>query len=458
MGVSGGDASQTKKGHSATRVKHCFAASMSKSSKHPLWRIAMRPTMRLPTVEFRSLLLPPIRVPLRALQALHRPHCAPSPRTARSPQCLTQRRFLNLYKTAKAKTVLGQHKALNFVPYEVSLPSEATHRINLYNSDKRQDKTTLIAENISFQDVYDKHIKDGRMLFWPYAVDKSTAGRLFKLRGEDIISEHKDYAIMDAHMHNIPINAKQRGSQLGGCKVLIFNLASPVSHHRIILDRAYQFIEAGAPVEFRIRMQGTQLSKEERIQPGSPEVWPWMHNHVPHLRPDFIMKSMPTGTIFLVKPVSDGRHLQWVMSKPATQMPPIDLTTRFLRVKESVKQSIREGKQSQLPKTMRKQLVEAGLNDYSPNTGLPRLQAREKFGQGGKVTYGAEETKHMRQNAEPDAFMLPDPEMQQEYRFKMQREDEKHGLRRRNERETSEFTRTELQRRAPWKMGRGRTS
>jgi hypothetical protein len=428
----------------ATRVNQ-IAVSMSKSSKHPFYRIAMRPTTRLPTVEFRSLLLPPIRVPLRAIQTLHRRQ--PAPRTARPSQCLTQRRFLNLYKTAKAKTVLGQHKVLNFEVYDVAKAaplSDSEHKINLYDSDRKSNKTTLIAEAISLQEVYDNHIKHGRLIYWTHTVDKKTAGILFKLQGEKIVNEHKDYALLSAHTHNVPIDNKQKGSQLGGVKVLIFNLASPISHHRIILDRAYQFIESGKPVEFRIRMQGTKLTPEERVQGGDPKMWPWMHHYFPHLRPDFVMKSMPEGTIFVVKPVSNGRMMQWVMSKPAKQMAPIDLTKRLLRVKESVKQSIREGKQSQLPKTMRKQLVESGLTDYSPNTGLPRLQARAKFAQGGKVILGAEEKKYQQRDAETDGFMLPDPE---------------HTFRKVADRdEAEEFTRTELQPRAPWKIKRGRSS
>jgi hypothetical protein len=478
---------QMQLGQSATRVKHRIAVSKPKSSKPALYPIAMRPTTRLLTVEFRSLLLPPIRVPLRALQALHRPQCAPVPHTARPPQCLTQRRFLNLYKTAKAKTVLGQHKVLNFDTYQVTPPSDSKPLVNLYESDKKHHKTKLIASDISLQEIYDNHIKAGRMLYCTEVMDKKTAATLFRMQGDDIVNEFKDYAIVNAHTHNVPIDGKQRGSQLGGLKTLIFNLASPIDHHRIILDRAYQFIEAGKPVEFRVRLQGTKLTKEERHQPGDPALWPWMHTHFPHLRPDFIMKAMPEGTVYIVKPVSNGRMLQWVMSRTAREMAPMDLTRRLLRVKESVKQSIREGKQSQLPKIMRKQLAESGMTDYSPNTGLPRLQARQKFASGHNVKMGGEEKKYQARDAETDGFMLPDlprelrirredpQEMRTPQEYRTRREDpqemrtpQEFRIRRedpqemqtpqefRIRRETSEFTRTELQGRAPWKNKRGK--
>jgi hypothetical protein len=344
---------------------------------------------------------------------------------------------------------LGQHKVLTFDTYDVAPPSDSSHRIHLYESNKKPNQTTLIASDISLQEVYDNHIKDGRMLYCNHAMDKKTVAKLYRLQGEDIANEYKNYAIINAHTHNVPIDNKQKGSQLGGLKTLIFNLASPIDHHRIILDRAYQFIEAGKPVEFRVRMQGTKLTKEERHQAGDPTMWPWMHMHFPHLRPDFIMKAMPEGTAYIVKPVSNGRQVQWVMAKPAKEMPPLDLTTRLLRVKESVKQSIREGKQSQLPKIMRKQLAESGLTDYSPNTGLPRLQARQKFAKG-NAKMGAEEKKYQQADAETDGFMLVDSEMQGKEEARLREE-------RKLRRETSEFRRTEMQGRAPWKNKRGKT-
>jgi hypothetical protein len=214
------------------------------------------------------------------------------------------------------------------------------------------------------------------------------------------------------------MKSQQKGRERESLKNINFNLASPVEYCKISLDRAYQFIEAGSPVEIRTRLQGQMLAKEDRIKPGDPEVWPWIHKYFPHLRPDFILKSMPEGTVFLINPVSDGRIVQWVMSKSAQETAPVDLTKRLLRVKESVKQSTQKGKQSMLPKVLRKQLSESGQKDYSVNTAMPRLQARAKFSEGGKVTYGSEEKKWKERDAETDKFMVPDPQVERK-RFNM---------------------------------------
>ncbi|KAF1830105.1 hypothetical protein BDW02DRAFT_115980 [Decorospora gaudefroyi] len=374
--------------------------------------------MRIPTVEFRSLLLPPIRVPLRALQSLRGPQSASwVPHAAPLPLCTAQRRTLHLYKTAKAKTVLGQHKVLTFSGYEIAPPSDSDHRINLYHCGKNDRR--LIAENISLEEAYDKHVTDGKMLFCIDELKKSTAENFEKLKSLDIPAENNNFALIDAHTHRIPLPTKQKGYQLGGLKIIVFNLSSPIDYVKLSLDRAYQFIESGAVVEVRTRMKGKQLTKEERIQSGDFGVWPWMHAHFPHLRPDFVLKAMPKDTTMLIKPVSDGRIVQWVMSPKAALMPRMNLNRRLFRVKESVKQSIQQGKQGQLPKTLRAQLRAQGLDDYSVNTGMPRGQAREKFANGGKVKYGAEEKKHMRRSTDEDRdeFLQVDPELAAERTF-----------------------------------------
>lgn len=365
---------------------------------------------QIPTVAFHSALLPPIRISLSALRTLHRPQCdALAPCTA-PPQHLTQRRALNLYKSAKAKTVLGQHKALPFSWYKPSSPAKSPHRINLYDSDKHGRNLQLKAKNLSLKEVYDEHLKPGYMLYNTQALKKNMA-KLYKNTGEEIPAEYNDYTFVKPHTHSVPLDSSQKGRQMGGLKNIIVSEGGPPSYYRISLDRAYQFIENGSAVEMRIRLQA-KLSKEQRGEAGDPTVWPWYHDYFPHYRPDFILKSMPEGTVFVINPVSDGHVCQWVMAL-GTKVGDKDLNKRFVKIQDSVRQSIKRGNQSMLPKRMRQELLDTGSEHYSTNTGLPKDQARGKFARGGKVTYGAEERKHQKrtvsQAVELDPFMAPDP-------------------------------------------------
>ncbi|USP80749.1 uncharacterized protein yc1106_08023 [Curvularia clavata] len=395
----------------------------------------MPPATRIATVEFRSLLLPPVRLPIRALQTLYRPQCAISNPRCAPPQCLTQRRGMNLYKTAKSKTLLGQHKALIFSPYTVEPPSASPHRINLFEGDKHHSNHTLIAKDVSLQEVYDNYVKDGYMIYSMQPLKKNMASDFKDVPEDDFPAIYKDYSFVHAHTHRVPMDSRQKGRQLGGLKNIIFNESSPTSYYRISMDRAYQFIEGGSPVEVRIRLQG-KVSKFERHQPGDPTIWPWMHARFPHLRPDFIIKGMPEGTKFLINPVSDGRVCQWVMARPA-QDTTQNLDEQFEKIKRRVTQSIKVGRQEMLPKLMRAQLVESGSADYSPHTGLPRVKARAKYAKGGDVTYGAEEKKRRAKDAEGAGFLVPDAEMVRKAeedrapRVKEDKADEKQGKRER---------------------------
>ncbi|KAH7555043.1 hypothetical protein BM1_07704 [Bipolaris maydis] len=372
----------------------------------------MRPATRTSLVEFRSILLPPIRIPVRALGALYRPQCS-RPAPNRAPlQCLMQRRGMNLYKTAKSKTLLGQHKSLTFSPYQVEPPSASSHRINLFETDRHHSKYELIAKDVSLQEAYDNYVKPGHMIYCLKQLKKGMA-KMFKAEGnEHVLDEYNRFSFVEAKSHRIPLNSPQKGRQLGGLKNVIFNESSPLSHYRLSMDRAYQFIESGSPVEFRIRLQGS-VAKAERLMPGDPTVWPWMHARFPHLRPDFILKGMPEGTTFLINPVSDGRVCQWVMAKPTTVSTTQDLNRRFEKVQKGVVTSIKKGQQEMLPQQMRLQLAGSGNQNYSPNTGLPRSKAKAKYGKGGDVTYGAEEKKHLAKDAETYRFLQPDVDEKQ---------------------------------------------
>ena len=306
---------------------------------HP---IAMPPTTRLRTVEFRSLLLPPIRVRLRTLYSFARPQCAPVVlhRAAPSATCPVQRRSLHLYKTAKAKTALGMHKVLDFDLYEPEPPSASSHRVNLVRSDR---DPRVMAEDLSLQELYDEHISPGEFLYMAEPISKKLSENYEKMRQVNLASQQNNYAIVKARtVANVDVkHAQTELKQLGALKGVHLLLSNPVSYTKEALDRAYQFIESGSPVEFRIRLLGSVMKKKKsKGQAPNAGAWPWMHEHFPHLRPDFIHKSMPEGTVFIIKPISDGRCVQFVLGREAEQMPRLNLTKRLLRVKHAVKASI----------------------------------------------------------------------------------------------------------------------
>ncbi|XP_014562008.1 hypothetical protein COCVIDRAFT_85412 [Bipolaris victoriae FI3] len=383
----------------------------------------MRPATRTSLVEFRSILLPPIRIPVHALGALYRPQCSRPTPSGAPLQCLTQRRGMNLYKTARSKTLLGQHKSLTFSWYELEPPSASPNRINLFETDKHHSKYKLIAEDVSLQDAYDNYVKPGHMLYCMKELKKGMAKKFMAGEQEEVLNEYKNFSFAEAGSHRISLDSPQKGRQLGGLKNIIFNESSPVSHFRLCMDRAYQFINLGSPVEMRIRLQGS-VSKENRLMPGDPAVWPWMHAHFPHLRPDFILKEMPEGTQFLINPVSDGRVCQWVMAKPTTGSNQ-DLDGRFEKVQKGVINSIRKGVQEMLPQRMRLLLAEGGNVNYSPNTGMPRSKARAKYSKGGDVTYGAEEKKHLAKDAETYRFLQPDDDGEFRPRYRHNKQEDR---------------------------------
>jgi hypothetical protein len=307
--------------------------------------------------------------------------------------------------TARAKTVLGQHKILTFDEYKLPDLSESNHRVNLVKSDK--DKS-IIAEGLSLQELHDNYVKDGQLLYSADRPNPVFAQDYEKLRESDYATENNNYALMEPYQTQISKKNTAAGEQLGALKIIIFALSSPIDYAKAVLDRAYQFVALGCSVEIRIRVKGKKLTKQERLQPGNPETLPWIHKHFPHLRPDIIKKSMPEGTQFLIKPWSDGRIVQWVLHKPWKGMPATKLDERLARVKESVMRSIKQGKQSQLPQILRQRLHDEGNQEYSPYTGLPREQARAKFSKpGGHLRMSGEERKRMAQDAESTRFMVP---------------------------------------------------
>lgn len=202
--------------------------------------------------------------------------------------------------------------------------------MNLVKGAGSQD---MIAKGLSLQELYDHYVSPGKLLYMADPIGRFIADHPEQLRAMVSPSQFSNYAIVDAHSTPVKITNPQReGKQLGSLKNVILLLSNPVSYTQLALDRAYQFIEAGCPVELRIRLPSKGGSSEGMIK--------WMHEHFPHFRYDFILKSMPKGTRFLIKPFTDGQIVQFVLALPTVEDPKLDLTIRLLRVREAVEDSL----------------------------------------------------------------------------------------------------------------------
>lgn len=249
--------------------------------------------------------------------------------------CLAQRRSLHLYKTAKATTALGMHKVLFFDRYHPTPPSESKHKVNLVAS---MTDRSVIAEGLSLQELYDNYVDHGKLLYMADPVLKKVDGSLTRLQENNVQSSNNNYALLDAG--SLPFNIKnsqKAHKQHGALKNTIFLLSSPPAYTRLALDRSYQFITHGSPVEFRIRLSGPG---QEKNQAPDSDLLPWMFEHFPHMRPDFILKSMPAGTEYMIQPYTNGEMVQFVLAMPAQKGPKIDLTVRLERVKKQVQDTV----------------------------------------------------------------------------------------------------------------------
>ncbi|KAF1951972.1 hypothetical protein CC80DRAFT_495621 [Byssothecium circinans] len=328
---------------------------------------------RIRSLAFIPLLSPPLRVSLRSLQWLNR---SPLPSSRPVP---VQRRSVHLYKTAKTRTIHGMHKIIPFSLYTPPPPSESAHRINLWK-DKSEE---LIAKDITLEELYNDHLKPGKLLYLREPPTKSLATTIEKQQELGVPQKHNNYGLVDAlsirgiHINVTPPKVLKLDNplfkQLAMLKEIHLQLASPAAYTKMQMDKAYRFLMSACPVEVAIRFAGAKVAKKDKLEPGPSDRWPWMNNHWAHLRPDFIMKSMPKGAYYMIEPFSDGRHVQWVMAMPTEQqMNAENLTKRLLKVKKAVARNIDQGMQAELPMPMRQGLIKAGNNEYSVETGAPR--------------------------------------------------------------------------------------
>lgn len=286
--------------------------------------------------------------------------------------------------------MVGMHKVLPFERYTPPPPSGSQHRIKLWSRPKESKGVDrLLADDLTLQEVYDDYVKPGQMLCPAYTVPKDLTHNIEKMKLEGTPDQYRDYWLAEPYSPPARIdvirpqylNERTKSHEHGAVKEVHLSLESPREYYLDMMEKAYRLIEQGSSVEFDTQFSGKRVSKEEKLQPGPSDRWPWVHNYWPHLRPDFILKSMPHGTFYLIKPVSDGRHVQWAMSLPSTLYKPEwpDLTKKLFKKKAAVQLSIKEGMQNELPRAMRAGLFKEGSEDYSLNTTLPRRYVEQRL-------------------------------------------------------------------------------
>jgi hypothetical protein len=267
------------------------------------------------------------------------------------------------------------HKILAFKPYQVTPLSACQHVVDVVRSEKIQ---STIASGISLVELYDNHVKPGHMLYLADQLDKTMAGKPKKMREEQLEQRKNRFAITEAR----PRSTKPAGAR-GPLKVVVIMLTSPITYVKVVLNRAHTFLLEGSPVEVRVRLGGKYERKQVRkkaaaeaeareekegadgkqsvVDDEAEEDWVWIHQHFPHVRPDFIIKGMPEGTVVTIDPVRDAKQMNFVMELPTNDMPMTDLNVRLGRVKQAVGAAKKkEGMASASP-----EITAAGGEQYS---------------------------------------------------------------------------------------------
>lgn len=295
----------------------------------------------------------------------------------------SQRRSIKLYLYAKSKVLLGKQKILAFSPYTVPKFSR-DHKVNL-KFRKAIGRTTPEYEGAGDIDFWElrKQVKPGRML---YLCDAQNAGKITRyfstLKNGDSSSLPRNYALVgpvrdrqqDAEKPSIESSkeAAEDGAaepQLLGedqdeaaepqplaqgrirtigpqaVKGAHFKLNSPDVYWQRMLAKSYEFIAKGSPVEFSIYFRAPKMARHEELLPMSNDLIDWAMLRFPHLRPDFILRGMPEGSVFMIRPVSNGRVVQFVIA--LKQIVPLmkasKLDERLKIKKEMVREAVQKG-------------------------------------------------------------------------------------------------------------------
>ncbi|KAF2443732.1 hypothetical protein P171DRAFT_432917 [Karstenula rhodostoma CBS 690.94] len=328
----------------------------------------MSPTARL-SATFVPLLSPPLRISVQSLRWLTRrpPLVRPS-----SPQC----RSLHLYKTARATTIHGMHKILAFSQYSPPNIAQSDHTINLVKFVENEAGANVretVAEGLTLQQLLDDYIGPGKILRLVDTVPRIDAPpdqqSMVKRKTAE---KHRDYSIIDAFSTGAHAEVggkkatKARGNateiaHMLSLREIKIQLHTPMKHFGEMLDRAYQFIQLGSPVEFDICIRHITDKKAAVRFADSPQKdsLDYVYSHFPHLRPDFIFKSMPEGTRWVVDPFSNGRHVLFVLGRGTKrdEFGMSNFTKRVLNVQKAVLKGVGEGRIQQLPRGARSALA-----------------------------------------------------------------------------------------------------
>jgi hypothetical protein len=368
----------------------------------------MSPTARL-TATFVPLLSPPLRISVQTLRWLTR---RPPLGRPLSSQC----RSLHLYKTARAKTMHGMHGVLGFEQYSPPALAESDHTINIVKlvnshdrgqvdsqeSDKAQHEgegkiQKIVVEGLTLEQVWRDYIEPGKILRLAHTVPRVDAPPDYQtMEARKTVQRFRDFAIVEAFSTGAEAQVggkkahKARGNlaeiaHQQSLREVTLQLQTPMHHFAMMMDKAYQFIHLGSPVEFNICVRHvTDKKAAHKFGDSAPiESLNYVYKHFPHLRPDFILKSMPPGTTFIIEPFSNGRRVQFVLGLTFAATGPRlgNLTKRLLKVKKAVINAINEGRVSQLPRRVRSMRDQQGDEKDSLTTGISKETVEQASGE-----------------------------------------------------------------------------
>lgn len=261
-----------------------------------------------------------------------------------------------MYQTAVTKTVLGMQKVLGWSLYQPPKLEESEHKINIVKLVKEGDGEPvkeMVARDITLKNAYENYVGPRKMFLLADRLTKSDVPKHIKsFEEKDTVNRYRDYVIVDVGSARatvkLPKEDSKHGRQMAHLQWLRrfhFILSSTPEHNAQQLDKAYQFIELGCPVEFSIRVRQISERKFQEMELYEHDIFDYVYRHFPHLRPDFIFKSMPLGTTYKIQPLSDGRHVQFVLGPetiPLDPFPHLDLTERLLTVQRAAEQRVGE--------------------------------------------------------------------------------------------------------------------
>lgn len=316
----------------------------------------MSPTPSL-TATFVPLLSPPLRVSLHTLRWL----------TRRPPSSLPCR-SLSLYNTARAATVHGMHAILDFSRYDLLPPAQSPHAVNIVKQKLGEDgEDPSVLKGLSLKQLLANHIRPGRFLRLAAAVPRADAcPNEHALKSRRTAAKHRDYVLVDAYSPASKPAVKRKSTawalyvhghdqleDLQRRRDINLQLATPVKHFEDTINRAYQCIQIGCPVEFNICVRHCSANEAAKLfSEGDPvDSLDYVFDHFPHLRPDLIFKSMPEATCWVVHPFTNGRNVRFVLGNVFHGAH--DLTDRILNVQTSVRRGIKEVKTLELPRKIK---------------------------------------------------------------------------------------------------------